>query len=179
MLQPRRVGRHDDERRRRLALPDQDVKDDIGGVDAFAQSFQAGGLDRGQPVTQHGRGDRHHVRANVEERFELAAIAGLVAGEVTVERQAVEVALDVDLGAEAAERLALLPPFAPAAEICARIEVLSNIWMMPAVRLQLASTRKKASKVPFCDNRQNRLQTVLHGPNSAGSARQVMLCNVK
>ena len=42
--------------------------------------------------------------------------------------------------------------------------------MMPAVRLQLASTRKKASKVPFCDNRQTRLQTVLNGRNSAGSA---------
>ncbi len=47
-------------------------------------------------------GPRRHVRANVEERFELAAIAGLVAGEVKVERQAVEVALYVDLGAEAA-----------------------------------------------------------------------------
>ena len=47
-------------------------------------------------------GPRRYVRANVEERFELAAIAGLVAGEVKVERQAVEVALDVDLGAEAA-----------------------------------------------------------------------------
>ena len=47
-------------------------------------------------------GPRRYVRANVEERFELAAIAGLVAGQVKVERQAVEVALDVDLGAEAA-----------------------------------------------------------------------------
>ena len=47
-------------------------------------------------------GPRRHVRANVEERFELAAITGLVAGQVKVERQAVEVALDVDLGAEAA-----------------------------------------------------------------------------
>ena len=47
-------------------------------------------------------GPRRHVRANVEERFELAAIAGLVAGKMKVERQAVEVALDVDLGAEAA-----------------------------------------------------------------------------
>lgn len=47
-------------------------------------------------------GPRRHIRANVEERFELAAIAGLVAGEVKVHRQAVEVALDVDLGAEAA-----------------------------------------------------------------------------
>ena len=45
---------------------------------------------------------RRHVRANVEERFELAAIGGLVAGQVKVERQAVEVALDVDLVAEAA-----------------------------------------------------------------------------
>ena len=45
---------------------------------------------------------RRHVRPHVEERFELAAIAGLVAGEVKLERQAVEVAVDVELGAKAA-----------------------------------------------------------------------------
>ena len=48
------------------------------------------------------------------------------------ERQAVEVDLEVDLGREAApraaERLAGLPPFAPAAETCARTTVESNIW---------------------------------------------------
>jgi hypothetical protein len=126
---------------------------------------------------------RGHVRADGEERLELPAVARLVAGEVEVERIAGKVALEVDLGAEpaarAAERLPLLPPFAPAAETWARIEVLSNICTTPAVRLQSASAWKNASNVPVCDNRQNRFQTLFQGPNSAGSARQVMLCSVK
>ena len=42
------------------------------------------------------------VRPDVEERLELATVAGLTAGQVEVERQAFEVALQVDLGAEAA-----------------------------------------------------------------------------
>ena len=47
-------------------------------------------------------GPRRLVRANVEERFELAAIAGLVAGEVKHEREAVVIAVDVDFRAKAA-----------------------------------------------------------------------------
>jgi hypothetical protein len=57
--------------------------------------------------------------------------------------------------------------------------VLSNIWISPAVRLHAASAWKNASKVPDCDSRQNRFQTVFQWPNSAGSARQLMLCTVK
>jgi len=57
--------------------------------------------------------------------------------------------------------------------------VLSNIWISPAVWLQPASAWKNASKVPVCDSRQNRFQTVFQGPNSFGSARQVMLWTEK
>jgi hypothetical protein len=102
---------------------------------------------------------------------------------VEVERQTVEVALEVDFRAEPAsgpaKRLILLPPFAPAAETWARTVVLSNIWMIPAVWLHPASAWKNASNVPVCDSRQKRFHTVFHGPNSAGSARQVMLCTEK
>jgi len=54
-----------------------------------------------------------------------------------IERIAVEVGFKVDFGREAAaraaERLALLPPFAPAAETWARAVVLSNSWTKCAV----------------------------------------------
>jgi hypothetical protein len=102
---------------------------------------------------------------------------------VKVERQTVEIAFEVDFRAEPApgpaKRLILLPPFAPAAETCARTVVLSNIWIKPAVWLQAASAWKNASNVPVCDSRQNRFHTVFQGPNSFGSARQVMLCTEK
>jgi hypothetical protein len=51
--------------------------------------------------------------------------------EVKGERQAIEINLEVDLRREAparaAQRLAVLPPLAPAAETCARTTVESNI----------------------------------------------------
>lgn len=100
-----------------------------------------------------------------------------------VERMALEVALDVDLrpvpAAGTSQRLIFLPPFAPAAETWARTEVLSNIWISPALRLHAANAWNKASKVPASDRRENRRQTLFHLPNSAGRARQVMLCSVK
>jgi hypothetical protein len=50
-----------------------------------------------------------------------------------VERVAVEIGLEVDFSREAAaraaERLILLPPFAPAAETWARVTVLSKNWI--------------------------------------------------
>ena len=80
-------------------------------------------------VGQGGTGS--DIRPDVEECFELAAIARLAAGQMECERLAVEVALEMDLGCEpaarAAERLVRLPPLAPAAETCARTTVLSNI----------------------------------------------------
>jgi len=128
-------------------------------------------------------GPRRDVGADVQQGPELAAVAGLAAGEVEVERLAVEVALQVDLrgeaAARAAERLAPLPPLAPAAETCARTAELSNICTRCAVRLSPASAWKKASKTPVRLSRQNRFQTLFHLPNSAGSARQVTLWTVK
>ena len=99
------------------------------------------------------------------------------------QRQTREINLEVDLGREAAarasERLAILPPFAPAAETCARTMVESNICTRCAVPLSAASASKKASNTPARLRRQKRFQTEFQLPNSAGSARQVMLWSVK
>jgi hypothetical protein len=66
------------------------------------------------------RDARADVWADIERCLELCAVAGLAAGQVEVERVAVEIGLEVDFrretAARAAERLAMLPPFAPAAE---------------------------------------------------------------
>jgi hypothetical protein len=73
---------------------------------------------------------RSDVRSDIERCLELSAIAGLTSGQMEVERVAVEIGLEVDFGREAAaraaKRLALLPPFAPAAETWARAVVLSK-----------------------------------------------------
>ena len=67
-------------------------------------------------VVGHGQ-----ARPDIERALELAAVARLAAGQVKVERQALEVCLEMDLGRETApratERLRLLPPLAPAAEM--------------------------------------------------------------
>jgi hypothetical protein len=95
------------------------------------------------------------------------------------ERQTRKIDLEVDLGREAAarapERLAVLPPFAPAAETWARTTVESNICTRWAVWLRAARASKKASNTPARLRRQKRFQTEFQEPNSAGSARQVML----
>src|ERR1700704_7022753 len=74
---------------------------------------------------------RRDVWTDVEQDFEIAAIAGLTAGEVESQRQSVEIGLQVDFGgkpaARATESLAFLPPFAPAAETWARTIVESTI----------------------------------------------------
>ncbi len=130
----------------------------------------------------HRRAGRD-IGAKVEESLELHAIAGLAPGEVEGERQTIEVNLEVDLGREASarapERLPVLPPLAPAAETCARTTVESNICTRCAVWLIPASASKKASNTPAWLSRENRFQTEFQGPNSTGSARQVMLCSVK
>jgi hypothetical protein len=83
------------------------------------------------------------VWSDVEQGFELGAVAGLARGQVEVEWMAVEIGLEVDLGREAAarasERLTVLPPFAPAAEACARAVVLSKNCISCAVWLLSAS----------------------------------------
>ena len=77
------------------------------------------------------RGARRDVGAEIEQDFEIATVAGFAAGEMKGERQAAEIDLQVDFrreaAARAAERLIVLPPFAPAAETWARTTVESNI----------------------------------------------------
>jgi hypothetical protein len=117
---------------------------------------------------------RPHLRGQI-----VAAVTGFAAGQMKGQRQAVEIDLQVDFGREAAaraaERLIVLPPFAPAAETCARTTVESNIVTRCAVSLIAASASKKASKVPDRLNRQNRFHTLFQCPNVSGRARQVML----
>lgn len=76
-------------------------------------------------------GARRDVGADVERGFELGAVAHLAAGQMDGDGAAVEVGLEMDFArkpaSRPAERLALLPPFAPAAETWARTTVLSNI----------------------------------------------------
>ncbi|MGK9051530.1 hypothetical protein [Neorhizobium petrolearium] len=63
----------------------------------------------------------------------MRCVAFFAAGQVEGDRMAVEVGLQVDFGGEAAARaaepLAVLSPFAPAAETWVRTTVLSNIWI--------------------------------------------------
>jgi hypothetical protein len=123
------------------------------------------------------------VGADIEQDLEVAAIAGLAAGQMKGQRQAVEIGLQVDFGgkpaARAAEGLAVLPPFAPAAETWARTIVESTIWTRWAVPLIPAKSASIASKTPRWLSRQNRFHTLFQLPNSAGKARQVMLWTAK
>ena len=71
------------------------------------------------------------VGTEPEQDGKVRRIALLAAGQVEGDGMAVEVGLQVDFGREAAaraaERLTILPPFAPAADTWARTTVLSNI----------------------------------------------------
>jgi hypothetical protein len=73
-------------------------------------------------VTERGAGIE--IRTDVEKRLKIAAITGFTAGEMEGNWQATEVGLQVNLGREtaarAAQRLIMLPPFAPATETWAR-----------------------------------------------------------
>ena len=77
------------------------------------------------------RGTRIDIGADVKKRFEVATVARLTTGEMKCDGQAAEICLQMNLGrkstARAAERLIILPPFAPAAETWARTTVESNI----------------------------------------------------
>ena len=80
-------------------------------------------------VGEHGAG--RDIRPDVEQDLEMAAVAGFAASQLEGQRQAFEIGLQVDFGgkstARAAEGLTVLPPFAPAAETCARTTVESTI----------------------------------------------------
>src|ERR1700756_684445 len=107
------------------------------------------------------------------------SVACLAAGPMEVERQAIEVGLEVDLGREpaagASQRLRVVPPVAPAAETWARTVGLSKNCTRCAVSLHAVSNWKKASNTPDRLSRQNRFQTLFQLPNRSGNARQVML----
>ena len=101
--------------------------------DGRADAAGAGRLPVGLGVialVAHSRA-RRDVGTKIEQRLEMRAVAGLAAGQAKAERIAIPVGLEVDLGREAApgaaQRLAALPPFAPAAETWARTMVESNI----------------------------------------------------
>jgi hypothetical protein len=124
-------------------------------------------------------GARRDVRPEVEQDGEVTAVARLAGRQVESDGQAAEIGLEMDLGREAAARaaegLAVLPPFAPAAETWARAVVESNICTRWAVSLVAASASNMASNTPAWLSRQKRFQTAFHWPKVAGSARQVML----
>jgi hypothetical protein len=97
--------------------------------------------------------------------------------------QAIKVRLEVDFRGKPIPRTAgcliFLPPFAPAAETCARTTVLSKNYTTCSVLLVSARSCRNASSTPVRLSRQNRFQMLFQLPNSAGIARQVMLCTLK
>ena len=76
-------------------------------------------------------GARLNIGPDVEQDFEVTPVEGFAAGQVEGDDVAGGVRFRVDFrgeaAARAAERLAFLPPFAPAADTCARTMVESNI----------------------------------------------------
>jgi hypothetical protein len=124
---------------------------------------------------------RRGIELVVEQDFELRAVRGLGAGQVEVEGQPVEIALDVDFvpnpPRDRPSASSPLPFCAGGANMGAgggAVEHLDHA----AVRLQPASARKNASNVPLRDSRKNRFQTLFQLPNLSGNSRQVMLCTV-
>ena len=72
-----------------------------------------------------------NVGADIEQDVEMTRVGGFAAGQVEGDDVAGGVRFCVDLRGEAAprapKRLPVLPPFAPAADTCARTMVESNI----------------------------------------------------
>ena len=123
------------------------------------------------------------VRPDVEQGLEAGCVCNLTTGQVEGDDAARIVRFGVDFGREpaarAAERLALLPPFAPAAETWARTMVESNIWIKWADALISASVSKKASNTPALLSRSKRFHTEFQWPKRSGSARQRTFSTVK
>lgn len=124
-------------------------------------------------------GARLDIGAEAEKHRKLRRIALLAAGQIEGKKGTFEISLQVDFGrkpaARAAERLAFLPPFAPAAETWARTTVESNICTKWADEERLARCSKNSSKTPPLLKRSNRFHTLFHLPKRSGSARHVML----
>jgi hypothetical protein len=69
-------------------------------------------------------------------------------------------------------------PFASAAETYARIKVLSISCISPVGWPHPANARKNTSNVPTLDKRRNRFHIAFRLPNSADSARLMILLTV-
>ena len=118
-------------------------------------------------------GTRHDIRSDVERDLELGSIADLASGQMESDGQAIKVCLEVDFRGEptprTAECLILLPPFALAAETCARTTVLSKNCTTCALLLVSASSCRKASNTPERLSRQNRFQMLFQLARSNGT----------
>lgn len=129
------------------------------------------------------RSARIDVGAEPEQDREVRGITLLAAGQVEGEGMAVEICLQVDFGGEAAaraaQRLTVLPPFAPAADTWARTTVLSNICTRCAEDESEARWSKKVSNTSALLSLSKRFHTLFHLPKRSGSARQVMLWTEK
>lgn len=115
------------------------------------------------------RGAWGDVRPYLEQGLEAGCAGNLATGQIERDDVARIVRFGVDFrcepAARAAERLALLPPFAPAAETWARTMVESNIWIRWADALISANVSKKASNTPALLSRSKRFHTKFHWPS--------------
>ena len=114
-------------------------------------------------------------RGHRQQRHRDGDIGDIAAGQQKGTRAACRVDERVDFrgapAARAADRLGLLPPFAPLAERCALTAVLSIITTAGA-SAQATSAAKRPCQMPRLLHRLYRLNTVVYGPYSAGRARQ-------
>ncbi|KAJ0346239.1 hypothetical protein COL154_013895 [Colletotrichum chrysophilum] len=122
------------------------------------------------------RGAWGDVRPDVGQGLETGCVGNLAAGQVERDVVARIVHLGVDFGREAAarasQRLALLPPFAPAAKTWARTMVETNTWIKWADPLIAANVSKKASNTPALLSRSNRFHSEFQWPKRSGRGRQ-------
>ena len=95
----------------------------------------------------------------IEQTIGNLPVMRLPSGQAEPDREALRVDDDVDLGSEPAARstetMIWTPFFAVAACWCARIEVLSIIWISPSCAALMASIRR--SHTPACRHRLKRL----------------------
>ena len=73
MPKPQRIRREDGRRRSGVALAREDVDDHIGRVDALGHRLGTGGLDRRQPVGEHGGENGDHLAIAVIGTGEFAS----------------------------------------------------------------------------------------------------------
>ena len=95
----------------------------------------------------------------LEQPVDDLSVVRLPGGQANPDREALRVDDDVDLGREpasaATETMIWTPFFAVAACWCARMEVLSIIWMSPSYAAVMASISR--SQTPALRQREKRL----------------------